>query len=755
MKRVFVLFLVIVILVSNVQPVAALAASNPEPLKSEALRPEPLKQGTSRVLGYERKAGGKKDDAGDNSEKVIDDLEEGLLEDHDITLDELAADCYLGYDSYQKVIERLYDIDKWPSEVLVEAAKDSGLYVGLTVNNIAHLPSDISIMLDDQIDVKDAYLEILFCLLLKEEERFDDSEYKEFKKNTSWDLNLMKKITGVYDTGEKISDLSGKEKKELEKTMKEYMEEDSDFVLPAAKALNFIMDTADTIDEAIKLYSELKALCSTTEENRKLTNEIIADTKDLVLFAALKEVSTAMDGFADAMGALFVDSAVDVSIDLTQTALKEVYKMAMPEDIALMIQLGTGIGDAVTAFLFANGKTEDCLTKLDCVGALARVLISTSKRLGKQYESDKAGNDIEKRRTDAALYVRSIEMLYELRKLSCDYSEAFADAAMDGTFTEKVIRLFDKAKDDDYKDFLEQLTADKQNVLMDEQQMVLAPLFEIWAEYPDVYESRYVNGMSVEEYIETIQDYYVDEINEVPDKYAADDMFDFTSGKTYKKKDRDKKKDGDSGGKAADNDEAGSGDHANKGGDDPDDQGNKAADTGKNSGNTASDKLFDAFLNNEIPAETQYGDSYYFKDLQDPSMGMDYAEGPRLDLDNDGEPEQVITGFYGGMYLDASDGKVTVFAEGWGTAGVLDYGYYEGHCLICHKDTSHVGRNYYQFDLYEGADKLVESFTLAAEYWDSPNQNHYDENSTFTFKGETITMEEYEALLREIWGQAP
>ena len=168
MKRVFVLFLVIVIFVSSIQPVAVQAASEPVVLKPE----------TARVPGYERKAGGKKDDAGDDGEEVIDDLEEGLLEDYDITLDELTAACYLGHDSYQMVIERLYDIDKWPSEVLVKAAKASGLYVGLTLNTIAHLPSDLSIMLDDEIDVKDAYLEILISLLLNEGERFDDSEYK-------------------------------------------------------------------------------------------------------------------------------------------------------------------------------------------------------------------------------------------------------------------------------------------------------------------------------------------------------------------------------------------------------------------------------------------------------------------------------------------------------------------------------------------------------------------------------------------------
>lgn len=44
---------------------------------------------------------------------------------------------------------------------------------------------------------------------------------------------------------------------------------------------------------------------------------------------------------------------------------------------------------------------------------------------------------------------------------------------------------------------------------------------------------------------------------------------------------------------------------------------------------------------------------------------------------------------------------------------------------------------------------VADSFELCAEYWD---QDEYDENSVFTYRGEAITMERYEQLYDEIFG---
>ena len=103
------------------------------------------------------------------------------------------------------------------------------------------------------------------------------------------------------------------------------------------------------------------------------------------------------------------------------------------------------------------------------------------------------------------------------------------------------------------------------------------------------------------------------------------------------------------------------------------------------------------------------------------------------------------------MYLDARDGQVYVLAQGEGTAGELSYIEYEDSIYIIHRDTSHGGRKIYRFDLYDGSGEAVESFDLSAEYWDA-EYDMYDSDSDFTFKGEAITMEEYEKLMKEIFG---
>lgn len=168
-----------------------------------------------------------------------------------------------------------------------------------------------------------------------------------------------------------------------------------------------------------------------------------------------------------------------------------------------------------------------------------------------------------------------------------------------------------------------------------------------------------------------------------------------------------------------------------------------------------SEELLDAFLAGEIPAG--YGDgagSITIFDLMPVDEEDDfryYSVGERIDLDNDGENEQIVNGPYGGKYFDARDGKVYVLAEGEGTAGELFYTYYDDAVWIVHSDTTHAGRQMYWLTRYDGEGNIVDEFQFSAEYWDSPD-SRYDENSDFTYRDEKISMEEYEALGKEIFG---
>lgn len=168
-----------------------------------------------------------------------------------------------------------------------------------------------------------------------------------------------------------------------------------------------------------------------------------------------------------------------------------------------------------------------------------------------------------------------------------------------------------------------------------------------------------------------------------------------------------------------------------------------------------SDELLDAFLAGEISAirEDNGEASLNFDELPvDEEDWYSYSVGERIDLDNDGENELILDGPYGGMYIDARDGKVYVLAAGEGTAGVLSYTDYDNATWIVHRDTSHMGRQIYWLTRYDGDGNIADEFQLGAEYWDSPDDK-YDENSDFTYRDAKISMEEYETLLSEIFGR--
>lgn len=167
-----------------------------------------------------------------------------------------------------------------------------------------------------------------------------------------------------------------------------------------------------------------------------------------------------------------------------------------------------------------------------------------------------------------------------------------------------------------------------------------------------------------------------------------------------------------------------------------------------------SEELLDAFLAGEIPAIYDNGDEavIMFDQLPfDEEDWISYSVGERIDLDNDGENEQIVNGPYGGIYFDARDGKVYVLAEGEGTTGILSNTDYDNATWIVHSDTTHMGRQTYWLTKYDGEGNIVDEFQLGVEYWDSLDDK-YDENSDFTYRDKKISMGEYEALRKEILG---
>ena len=163
--------------------------------------------------------------------------------------------------------------------------------------------------------------------------------------------------------------------------------------------------------------------------------------------------------------------------------------------------------------------------------------------------------------------------------------------------------------------------------------------------------------------------------------------------------------------------------------------------------------LFEQFLSGEIDAEILYPietDEKTKINVSKLNMNQEewsfdsFSVGEQLDLDNDGENELILDGPYGGMYLDAIDGNLYVFAKAFGNAGALDYTFYDGAYWIVIKDTTHGGRLYYLLYKYEGGDNLVDEMSLLGTWYS-------EDEKEFTFNDEQITEEEFNKIQDELF----
>ena len=166
-------------------------------------------------------------------------------------------------------------------------------------------------------------------------------------------------------------------------------------------------------------------------------------------------------------------------------------------------------------------------------------------------------------------------------------------------------------------------------------------------------------------------------------------------------------------------------------------------------------KIYEQFLADEIEVYDQYGNAHKFSELKETDEVLVNEEYKYADVDNDKKLELTLwTPFYGGYFIDEKDGKLCVFAQGDGTAMVLDYLYHESadrkdkEVWLVYSDVTHVGRAMRHFFKYNGDGQIVDEFELNAEYWESET-DQYDENSLFTYRGEKISMAEFEKILGE------
>ena len=164
----------------------------------------------------------------------------------------------------------------------------------------------------------------------------------------------------------------------------------------------------------------------------------------------------------------------------------------------------------------------------------------------------------------------------------------------------------------------------------------------------------------------------------------------------------------------------------------------------------AVDELLDSFINGLADAvdSEDSASTFSVSDLNmDSEEGDAYSIGERVDLDNDGENELIINGPYGGIYLDARDGKVYEFAAGEGTALILSYTCYNGAVWIMYSNRSSAGFEFYHMEKFEGADHLTAEMNFGEEF----DPNNAEAGIKYTLDGAEISYDEYTELCSKIF----
>ena len=162
------------------------------------------------------------------------------------------------------------------------------------------------------------------------------------------------------------------------------------------------------------------------------------------------------------------------------------------------------------------------------------------------------------------------------------------------------------------------------------------------------------------------------------------------------------------------------------------------------------DDLLDSFINGLTDAVDSEDSTLTFSvsDLNMDSEEWDaYSIGEKVDLDNDGENELIINGPYGGIYLDARDGRVYEFAAGEGTVLILSYTYYNGAVWIMYSNRSSAGFDFYHMEKFEGADNLTAEMYFGEEF----DPDNAETGIKYTLNGAEISCDEYTELCSKIF----
>ncbi len=144
--------------------------------------------------------------------------------------------------------------------------------------------------------------------------------------------------------------------------------------------------------------------------------------------------------------------------------------------------------------------------------------------------------------------------------------------------------------------------------------------------------------------------------------------------------------------------------------------------------NGSPEDYFDDFFNNKISVHKSDGTELWNKDLTYDDNDLNYYRiGEQVDVDNDGEKEQLIDGLGGGFFLDCRNNQLYIWPEIADPVGYLTYRQIEDEYWIIYMDVLHSNRQYYRIIKYKGTE-VIEDIEIK-KFEVSENEYEYYINS--------------------------
>lgn len=122
------------------------------------------------------------------------------------------------------------------------------------------------------------------------------------------------------------------------------------------------------------------------------------------------------------------------------------------------------------------------------------------------------------------------------------------------------------------------------------------------------------------------------------------------------------------------------------------------------------------------------------------------------DFDNDGIDELIVYGSScNALFFETFGDNVYLLFSSGGTADMASVENPGSGNVIVRSDIGHMGRQYHYVSTYDACGCLVDWYELNAEYFDN-STDRYDSNSDFSYRGNKISMAEYEKLYNALYG---